>query len=137
MNTQLDEVLERGFRHGLELGTQLAVHAKGTVGAGFQELIATRLGASLRGVESRVERAVVRFEDLNGPKGGPDTACRIHLTLSRQPVLVVEARGEGEAHAFRLAIPRLAAALERRRGRERGRGRPSSTRRADLGYTLR
>ena len=105
------------------MNTQLTVYAKGTVGAGFQELIATRLEASLRSVESRLERVVVRFEDLNGPKGGSDTACRIHLTLIGQPVLVVEARGEGEAHAFRLAAPRLEAALVRRRGRDRGRSR--------------
>lgn len=123
MNTQLDQIRERGLGHRLEVGTQLAVYAKDTVGAGFQELIATRLGASLRGVENRVERVVVRFEDLNGPKGGSDTACRIQLTLSGQPVLVVEARGEGEAHAFRLAVPRLTAALERRRGRDRVRSR--------------
>lgn len=123
MNTQLDELRARGLGHRLEIGTQLAVVAKETVGAGFQDLIATRLAASLRGVESRIERVVVRFEDLNGPKGGSDTACRIQLALSGQPVLVVEARGEGEAHAFRLAVPRLAAALERRRGRDRGRSR--------------
>jgi hypothetical protein len=123
MNTQLDALRERGLGHRLEVGARLAVYAKETVGAGFQGLIATRLGASLRGVESRIERIIVRFEDLNGPKGGPDTACRIQLALSGQPVLVVEARGEGEAHAFRLAVPRLAAALERRRGRDRGRSR--------------
>jgi len=99
------------------------VYAKGTVGAGFQELIAERLGATLRGLEGRIERVVVRFEDLNGPKGGPDTSCRIHLALIGLPALVVEARGDGEAHAFRLAVPRLAAALDRRRGRDRGRSR--------------
>src|SRR5262249_1327860 len=123
MNTQLHEVREPGLGHRLDVGAQLAVYAKGTVGAGFQELIAIRLGAALRGVESRVERAVVRVEDLKGPKGGSGTACRIHLTLSGQPLLVVEARGVGEAHAFRLAIPRLAAALDHRRGRDRSRSR--------------
>lgn len=117
MNAQLDEVRELGFGQRLTVGTQLAVYAKATLGAGFQELIATRLGASLRGVANSIERAVVRFEDLNGPKGGPDTACRIQLAMSGHPLLVVEARGEGEAHAFRLAVPRLAAALRRHRGR--------------------
>ena len=123
MNTQLDEVRERGLGNRPDVGSLLTVYAKGTLGAGFQELIATRLAASLRGVDSRLERVVVRFEDLNGPKGGADTACRIHVTLRGHPVLVVEARGEGEAYAFRLAVPRLEAALDRRRGRARGRSR--------------
>lgn len=123
MNTQLNEVREGGLGQRLELGTQLAVYAKETIGAGFRELIEMRLGASLRSVEGRIERVVVRFEDLNGPKGGADTACRIHVVLLGHPALVVEARGEGEAHAFRLAIPRLAAALDRRRGRNRERSR--------------
>jgi hypothetical protein len=103
------------------------VYARETVGAGFQELIAARLAALLRGIAGRVERIVVRFEDLNGPKGGSDTACRIQLAVSGQPLLVVEARGEGEAHAFRLALPRLTGALNRRRGRERERGRSRET----------
>jgi len=77
----------------------------------------------LPGVEGRLDRVVVRFEDLNGPKGGADMACRIHVTLHGHSVLVVEARGEGEAYAFRRAVPRLEAALGRRRGRDRGRSR--------------
>ena len=123
MNTQLDQVRERGEGYRLGLGKELTVYAKGTLGAGFLELIATRLAASLRGVEGRLDRVVVRFEDLNGPKGGADMACRIHVTLHGHSVLVVEARGEGEAYAFRRAVPRLEAALGRRRGRDRGRSR--------------
>jgi hypothetical protein len=99
------------------------VYSKHTLGAGFQDLIAARLSATLRGIDTRVERVVVRFEDLNGPKGGADTACRIQLVLSGRPVLVVEARAEGEARAFRLALPRLATALARQRDRERSRPR--------------
>ena len=127
MKTQLDEVREREAEERLELGTRLAVYAGETVGAGFQELIATRLGGLLRGIASRVERVVVRFEDCNGPKGGSDTACRIQLALSGRPVLVVEARGGDEAHAFRLALPKLRAALDRRRGRDSGRSRAKRT----------
>lgn len=100
------------------------MYAKDTLGAGFRELVATRLATALRG--SRVERVVVRFEDLNGPKGGSDTSCRVQLALSGQPVLVVEARGLDEAHAFRLAVPRLSAALDRRRGRDRVRSRTTA-----------
>jgi len=104
---------ELGLGHIGGAGTTFAAHGPRPLGAGFQSLIATRLAGVLRGVESRVERVVVRFEDLNGPKGGDDTACRIQVALSGQPMLVVEARAAGEAHAFRLAAPKLNAALNR------------------------
>ena len=103
-------------------GTRFALHGTRTLGLGFQDLVAARLAGVLRG-ESRVERVVVRFEDLNGPKGGDDTACRIQVALSGHPVIVVEARAEGEAHAFRLALPKLNAALNRRRDRRRSKPR--------------
>jgi hypothetical protein len=76
-----------------------------------------RLAAAFRGLSSRVERVTVRFEDLNGPKGGVDTACRIQLRLSGEPPLVVEARAEDEARAFRVALPKLVAALDRQLSR--------------------
>jgi hypothetical protein len=76
-----------------------------------------RLVAATRGLGSRVERLTVRFEDLNGPKGGVDTACRIQLRVSAEPVLVVEGRAEDEARAFRVALPRLIAALDRQLNR--------------------
>jgi hypothetical protein len=107
------------------VGTRLAIHGDRPLGAGFQRLIAARVAAVLRGIDSRLERAVVRFEDLNGPKGGDDTACRIQIALSGQPPLIVEARAEGEAHAFRLAVPKLTAALNRRRDRRRSKPRAS------------
>jgi hypothetical protein len=103
-------------------GTRFAVHGTHTLGVGFQDLVAARLAAALRG-ESRVERVVVRFEDLNGPKGGEDTACRIQVALSGLPVIVVEARAEGEAQAFRLALPKLNAALHRQLDRRRAKPR--------------
>jgi hypothetical protein len=108
--------------HDGGLGTRFAVHGPRTLGMGFQDLVAARLAAALRG-ESRVERVVVRFEDLNGPKGGEDTACRIQVALSGLPVIVVEARAEGEAQAFRLALPKLNAALHRQLDRRRAKPR--------------
>ena len=95
----------------------LAISSKRTIGSGFQELMQQRLAAALRGIGSRVERVAVRFEDLNGPKGGVDTACRIRLSVSGQPVLVVEGRAEDERRAFLLALPRLVAALNRQLNR--------------------
>jgi hypothetical protein len=119
---QVSRSEEPGENHDVGAGTRFALHGTRVLGAGFQDLIAARLAGVLRG-ESRVERVVVRFEDLNGPKGGDDTACRIQVALSGQPVIVVEARAEGEAHAFRLALPKLNAALKRRLDRRRAKPR--------------
>ena len=103
----------------------LAVRSKNILGAGFQRLIEQRLASAVRGLGSRVERLSVRFEDLNGPKGGVDTACRIQLVLSGKPVLVVEGRAEDEGRAFRVALPRLIAALDRQLNRRTVRPRTS------------
>lgn len=105
------------------LEEHISVYCKDMLGAHFQELIAARLAAAVRGMDTRVERIVVRFEDLNGPKGGTDTACRIQVSLSGRPAIVVEARADGEGRAFRLALPRLASALGRERQRSRSRTR--------------
>lgn len=87
--------------------------------------ISRRIAAALRGVESRVERVTVRFEDLNGPKGGIDQACRILLALSAEKALLVEARGESAAHAFSIALHRLTAAVDRQLSRRAARSRQS------------
>src|SRR5688500_18586264 len=93
---QVSRSEEPGKNDDVGAGTRFALHGTRVLGAGFQDQVAARLAGVLRG-ESRVERVVVRFEDLNGPKGGDDTACRIQVALSGQPVIVVEARAEGEA----------------------------------------
>jgi hypothetical protein len=98
-------------------GIALAIYSKGVLGAGFTQLMEQRLAAALRRFGSRVERLTVRFEDLNGPKGGVDTACRIQLSLSGEPPLVVEGRDQDEARAFRVALPKLVAALDRKLSR--------------------
>lgn len=101
----------------VQVGIPLVIHGKGTIGRGLQRLIAERAASALRGIGSRVERLTVRFEDLNGPKGGVDMACRIQLVLSSHPVIVVEGRAEDSGRAFRLALPRLIAAIDRQLNR--------------------
>jgi len=39
--------------------------------------VRARLGRGLDPFTTRIERGTVRFEDVNGPKGGIDTVCRI------------------------------------------------------------
>ncbi len=62
-----------------------------------------RLARKLGGHADRVARVRVRFEDVNGPKGGIDVACRIEAVVSGQPSIVVEERAVEAALAFRRA----------------------------------
>jgi hypothetical protein len=107
-------------------GTPLAsYYSKRTIGAGFLQLMEQRLASALRGLDARVERLTVRYEDLNGPKGGVDTSCRIQLKLSAEPMVVVEGRAQDEARAFRVTLPRLIAAVDRQLNRRAERSRTS------------
>lgn len=108
-----------------ELSKYLAVYSKDRLAPELQSLVAARLAAALRGMDTSVERIVVRFEDLNGPKGGDDTSCRIQVSVSGRRPIVVEAIARGEGRAFRLALPRLTTAFCRER--ERARTRPHAT----------
>jgi len=47
----------------------------------LRELVHTRLHNALGRLASRIDAAVVSFEDVNGPRGGPDIQCRIRLFL--------------------------------------------------------
>jgi ribosome-associated translation inhibitor RaiA len=57
------------------------------------------------------QRITVRFEDLNGPKGGIAVACRIKIVIPAAPSIVVEDRAAGLRDAFDLAIDNAERAL--------------------------
>jgi hypothetical protein len=62
-----------------------------------------------------IERVSVRFVDVNGPRGGVDTACRIKIVMSGQPSVVIEERGTDARQAFDVAIGAAGEAVRRRR----------------------
>jgi ribosome-associated translation inhibitor RaiA len=68
-----------------------------------------RMGRALAKFALHVERATVRFADLNGPRGGVDTGCTIKVVLSGLPSVV----GEARASAAREAFDRAASTAER------------------------
>ena len=65
-----------------------------------------RLGKKLGKFSPHIERVTVRFEDVNGPKGGVDIECRIKVVLSGLPSLVVTEVAETVPVAFNKAADR-------------------------------
>jgi hypothetical protein len=47
-----------------------------------RERVRARAGAKLGKFALHIERATVRFDDVNGPKGGPSLRCRIKVKLN-------------------------------------------------------
>ena len=54
--------------------------------------IERRIAFSLSRFSAQLERVVVRFSDLNGPRGGSDKVCRVGFTLKGLGPDAVEAR---------------------------------------------
>jgi ribosome-associated translation inhibitor RaiA len=66
---------------------------------------------------TRIERATVRFSDVNGPKGGNDQACTIKVVLAALPSLVVEERGVTPREAYDRAANTMERTIRRALGR--------------------
>ena len=75
-----------------------------------REIVERRLGFALGRFGDRVRRVSVRFTDVNGPRGGVDTTCRI--------VARIVPRGEDRAEVtdvgVEVAVSRAAERISRR-----------------------
>jgi hypothetical protein len=104
--------------------TPLAVRTSGlAVDPELRRRIHGRLGLRLGKFAPRIERVTVRFEDVNGPRGGKDVACRIKAVISGLPSIVVAELAANPAAAFDRAGQRLGRVVRDAIGRGRERGR--------------
>ncbi|NVB81554.1 MAG: hypothetical protein HOV81_24380, partial [Kofleriaceae bacterium] len=94
------------------LNVPIAIRTDKKLGAGFEKRVRTQLARRI-GPAMLVERATVRFEDANGPKGGVDTICRIKLVVSGRPSIVVTKRATSEPLAFAEAVQAVGMTLTR------------------------
>lgn len=78
----------------------------------FEARVRTQLSRRI-GPTTSVQRATVRFEDVNGPKGGVDMICRIKLVLVGRPSVVVAKRAASEPLAFADAVQSVGTSLMR------------------------
>lgn len=86
-----------------------------------REQIRQQLGAKLGKFAESIERVTVRVRDVNGPRGGVDTNCRIKVVLSGFPSIIVEENGTSFEPAFKAALDSTTRAvrktLEKRRSK--------------------
>jgi hypothetical protein len=94
----------------------------------FVERIEERLGWRLGKFAVHIERLTVRFEDVNGPRGGRDVACRIKVVISGLPSVVVTELARSAPEAFNRADGRVERAVRNALSRARDRGDLSAAR---------
>lgn len=90
-----------------------------TIEPHHRDYVREKLGMKLGKFATAVERIFVRFDDVNGPKGGADHVCRIQASVSGMGVVVVEVVDVDPITAFDLAEARMMHAIEHRLGRIR------------------
>jgi len=125
-----------GGRSWAPTTTPLAVRTSGIgIDADLRRRIHRRLGWRLGKFAPRIERLTVRFEDVNGPRGGIDVACRIKAVVSGVPSVVVTEIARSPVAAFDRAGQRIERVVRRTIGRAREGGRlerlPAPARRPD------
>src|SRR5262249_16774159 len=90
--------------------TPLEIRVSGVVvPEGFRSRAHAILGRRLGRFATHIERASVRIE--SGPRGAADAVCRIRLTVSGRPSVVVEGRAYDAEHALRQAVAAAARAI--------------------------
>ncbi len=98
--------------------TPLNVRTIGTATEeGLGDHVRSKLGRKLGKFAPSIERVSVRFEDVNGPRGGVDHVSRIKVVLSDLPSVIVESTGTDATHAFDTASHRIENAVRRNLGR--------------------
>jgi len=80
-----------------------------------------RMRAALTRFEGRVQRISMWLSDINGPRGGEDTHCRLQIVLAGDTDVVIE-ETQADLHvAINRAVERAGRAMARKLDRKKSR----------------
>ncbi len=77
----------------------------------------SRVQRSLGRLNHRVKRVVVYLKDLNGPRGGVDKECAVHIHRAGRPPILVQKRDVDLYQAISNAVASAGLALRKSRSR--------------------
>jgi len=98
--------------------TPLNVRAVGVpIDAPTRQWVEQRTTRQLGKFAPHIERISLRFEDVNGPRGGRGIVCRAKVVLSKRPSVIVEHSATAVRSAFDLVAPAMGRAVKRSLGR--------------------
>lgn len=100
--------------------TPVTTRSRVTIAPEARSSIEHRVRGALAPFGTRIERASIRFEDVNGPKGGVDTKCRIKVVLSGGRSLIVEEQAAGVRESANRAVRRIGKEIRKRAERDGG-----------------
>jgi len=92
----------------------------------LRNYIDRRLRFTLGSREQHIQRVIVRLSDINGPRGGEDKCCQIHVILPHLKEVVVEDIETDMYAAIDRATDRVSCAVGRRLSRQRDKNRSTA-----------
>jgi putative sigma-54 modulation protein len=87
--------------------------------SGLREHAERRLRFALDWAHHDVNKVILRFTDINGPRGGNDKRCQLRIPMSRMREVVIEDIAADLYVAIDRAADRAGRTLERRLSRHR------------------
>jgi len=76
--------------------------------------LASRIKASFGRTQDRIAKASVTLSDVNGPRGGNDKECKVKLTLTGLPSILVMSRKDNLLKAVSTALSTANLTLKRK-----------------------
>lgn len=86
---------------------------------GLREHAERRLNFALDWARHDIGKVVLRFTDVNGPRGGQDKRCQLRIPLPGMRAVVIEETAADLYLTIDRALDRAARTLERRLSRQR------------------